>query len=83
LSGSEPNEHVVEYRYAGVRDGDAARRCRQRQYQRLGEALANHVAARSAERRSDTHFLRAMRRAIEEQVGDVRARNQQNEKDGA
>ena len=58
--------------------GDAAGA---RQQQALDELLAGEAPARRAERQAHAEFMAARGGAREEQVGDVRARNQQHERD--
>ena len=55
----------------------------ERQHQRFGEELPNDRRARRAERGANADFLRAMRRAVEQQVGDVGAGDEQHEEHGA
>ncbi len=52
-----------------------------REQQALGEKLRDDAAALGAEREADADFLAPAREAREQQVGDVRARDQQHRGD--
>jgi len=61
----------------------AERRAERRHQQALGEHLPDQPAARRADRRPDRELAAARRGAHDQEIGDVRARNQQHERDGA
>ena len=62
--------------------GHAERAARAAQHHALGQQLSNQPAAPGAERRAHSHFARAVHRAREQQIRDVRAGDQQHEPDG-
>ena len=70
-------------RQQGANADDAERQAeqtaQQRQHQALGHQLARDAAARGADRCANRDFALADGRAHEQQVGHVRARNQQHE----
>ena len=72
-------ERAVERADPEIRDADAEHRGDERQHQRFGEELSHDVRARRAERGADPDLLGAMGRAIEQEVGDVGAGDQQYE----
>ena len=88
-----PEVHVVrlaDVLRRGIEQVDADDRQReaedaadQRQQHALDEQLADDAPARRAERHADADLARAVRGAREQQVGDVRARDQQHERDRA
>ena len=51
------------------------------EHQRLGQKLPDDAVARGAERRPDRHLALARGAPREQQIGDVGARNQQDERD--
>ena len=55
----------------------------QREQDAFGQQLPDDAAASRADGRADRDLALAARRAHEQQVGDVRARDQQDEADGA
>ena len=60
-------------------DGDSDDRARGRQHHRLREELANQPAPSRAERRAHGHLARPRRAAREQQVGDVHAREEEQQ----
>ena len=70
-------------RMPSVPNGQAERAADDRQHHALGEQLADDAAARAAERGADRDLALAARGAHQQQVRDVRARDQQHEADGA
>ena len=67
------------------RGADAHSQCAadDRQHQAFGEKLAHHPLPASAQRRPYRQFARAYRGACQQQVGDVRAADEQHEADHA
>ena len=63
-------------------ESKAERAARPAQHHALGQQLSNQPAAPGAERGAHSHFARAIHRAREHQIRDVRARDQQHEPDG-
>ena len=55
----------------------------ERQHDALGQQLADDAAAAGADRRADRDLAPPAGRAHQQQVRDVRARDQQHEADGA
>ena len=81
--------HVVgghacrDERDADFREDDAQRDRHEAQHERLGEQLPREAPARGAEGRPQGHLARARRGAGQQQVGDVRAGDQQDQRHGA
>ena len=65
------------------REQASAGRAEHAQHEVLGQGLADDPAARGAERQADRELLAASEHALELQVGDVGARNEQHEPDRA
>ena len=74
---------AVEQLQARPRHHEPERRAEQPDHDRLGEQLADDPQPAGAERRADRDLAMADRRAREQQVGDVRAGDQQHQRDGA
>jgi hypothetical protein len=72
----EQRQHQVQRPAGDEQAGDAAER---REQARLGEELRDQLPPRRAEREADGHLARAGRGASEQQVRNVRARDQQHE----
>jgi hypothetical protein len=70
---------AVEQRDARVRQPHAERRGERGDDQRLGEELPHDGEAGRAERGADPHLLGAVRGAVEQEVGDVGAGDQQDQ----
>ncbi len=65
-----------------VRQQQAERAARQGEHEALGSIWSDQAAAAGAERRPDGDLLAANRRAHQQQVGDVGARDQDDDADG-
>ena len=63
------------------RDENAERAADRREQQALGQQLADQPPARRAERQPDRDLLLPRRRTRQQQVGDVRAHDQQHQHD--
>ena len=79
VPGTERDERVESPRG----EGNARTGAGGVEHERLGDQLPHETGAAGAERGADGNLALARRRAGEEQVGHVGARDQQNEADGA
>src|SRR5205807_7001649 len=68
-------------RNGGERGGDSESAAEQRQRKAFGEQLTKQPGAARAHRRADGDFFLPRGRPGEQQIRDVRARDQQNERD--
>ncbi len=71
---------AIEERQRRLREHDAERGAEQADDRRLGQQLPDDAQAAGAKRRANRDLAMADRRAREQQVGDVRARDHQHER---
>jgi hypothetical protein len=83
VHGSGTSATPVLYRIRSVPHRQQQRRAagRQAQHQRLDRQLADDAAARGADRQTDRDLALPRRGARENQVRDIRARDQEHETD--